>query len=66
MILTRLISAYEDKVLNDPDTNPIYFDLVKKYDNTSFTRFVEYVLDAATNQKCLTRSSWCGVNPHFR
>ena len=62
----RLVSAYENKVLHDPDTSSIYFDLVRKYDNTSFTRFVEYVLEIATLHNCFERYSFCGINVHFR
>lgn len=62
----RLISCYEDKVLEAPDTNPIYFDLVKKYEDISFVKFVEYVLEGATRSNCFDRSSACQINEHFR
>ena len=65
-VFIRLVSAYEDKVIYDPDTNGIYFDLVRMYDNISFVNFVEYVLDEATRRKCFTRSSMCIINEHYR
>ena len=62
----RLVATYEDKVLYDPNSNKtIYFDLVRRYENTSFTAFVAYVLDAATDQKCFSRSSNCHIDEHF-
>ena len=62
----RLVSAYEDKVLHDPDTTKIYFDLVKEYDSTSFEKFVEYVLENASTQNCSDISASCYINEHFR
>ena len=47
--LNRLVSAYEDKVLADPESERIYYDLVQRYDNISFVRFADYVLEEATN-----------------
>ena len=64
-VFIRLVSAYEDKVLIEPDDDGIYFALVRMYDNTSFVNFVEYVLDHATRQQCFTRSSMCKINPHY-
>ena len=65
----RLVSCYEDKIIYAPDTEEIYFDIVnklQKYDDISFTTFVEYVIAAATKENCFERSSNCWINPHFR
>ena len=65
----RLISCYEDKILNEPDTEVFYFEIVKQfkiYNEISFTTFVEYVIVEATKSNCFARSSNCWINPHFR
>ena len=41
-------------------------DLVVKYENISFVRFVDYVIGEATKHHCFDRSSACQVNEHYR
>ena len=62
----RLISCYENKVIHDPDAERMYFEIVEKYNDTSFATFVDYVLEAATKKNCFARSSNCWINRHFR
>ena len=64
--LNRLVSAYEDKVLADPESERIYYDLVQRYDNISFVRFADYVLEEATKHGCFEGPRKCEVNYHFR
>ena len=64
--LCRLVTVYEDEVLHDPDSSSIYLDLMMKYDDISFARFVDYVLAAAENQNCSSASSECQINENFR
>ena len=62
----RIVSAYEDEVLHDPDSSSTYFDLMTKYDDISFARFVEFVLEAAMKQNCSSPASECQINENFR
>ena len=41
-------------------------DLVNKYENISFTKFAEYVIEEATRYNCFDKSFACSVNEHFR
>ena len=52
----------------DPAANltTIILDLVNKYEDISFVRFVQYVLEGATKNNCFDRSSACPINEHFR
>ena len=46
--------------------NFAYTDLVNKYEDISFARFADYVIEGATRNKCFDRSSPCSINEHFR
>ena len=41
-------------------------DLVNKYGDISFARFVEYVIAQAKRNMCFDRSSPCSIDEHFR
>ena len=51
---------------NPANLTAIISDLVNKYEDISFVRFVEYVLEGATKNNCFDRSSACQINEHFR
>ena len=66
-VYNRIISAYEDKVLVNPGSQPMLNKrLVNKYQDISFVSFVQYVLQSAADKRCFDTSSSCEINPHFR
>ena len=60
----RLISAYEDKILqrNDPGYHPRVEKIREKYGNTSFPSFISYILDNGLS-KC--NRTFCHVDGHW-
>ena len=63
---SRLISAYESKVIDDPDSTDIYQKMVQLYNSTSFQAFARHVLDSAEEKKCYDVGSRCNINVHLR
>ena len=69
LLFSRLVSAYEDKVLARPNSSPIHLALKDKYgfkEKYSFSNFAEYILDSAKEQRCRFVSSGCRIDEHIR
>ena len=59
----RLVSAYENKVL---EKRWLYKSLRKLYKSTSFNNFVQFVIKKAEEKDCFHIGSSCNVDRHFR
>ena len=62
----RLISCYEDKILRRKSTYAFYNQMLRLYNDTSFSAFVNYVLMKAVEANCCARSAECRLDNHIR
>ena len=62
----RIISAYYNKVCNPKNTySPLYHNLLKNYDDTTWPTFAQMILDIADERGCYIASS-CDIDGHIK
>ena len=65
VVYFRIISAYENKIRYAPGSSFLYEHLEKRYNGTSWTSFVNMILDMAAEKGC-SISSDCHIDVHIR
>ena len=65
VVYFRIISAYENKIRYAPGSSFLYEHLEKRYNDTSWTSFVNMILDMAAEKGC-SISSDCHIDVHIR